>query len=149
ASACAWGEWGSFGTCVGGSSGECTAGQTQSRTTACGNCGTQMQTRTCGSGCTWGGWTNVGSCTGQGVCAPGSTTSCDPADSCGERVCTSSCTWSACQPRVPGGCLRRRSPTQPDGSNYRCCTLSSSDQGWQFCLPSCQWSTACDPTDAC
>ena len=42
----------------------------------------------------------------------------------------------------------------PQGNNYRCCTISASDEGWQFCLPPdsmgrCFWSTACDPTTSC
>lgn len=140
--ACQWGAWGAFGACTGGTGGECTAGMTETRTTACGNCGTQMQERTCSSGCTWGSWTNVGGCTGEGVCAPGARSACSPADSCGERVCTSACGWGSCQPVAGAECLHM------GGTNYRTCTLSGGGTGRQYCLPplyDCQWSDQCAP----
>jgi hypothetical protein len=66
-------------------------------------------------------------------------------------VCNGSCSWGACEPTTPGGCLRIRPGTSgPEGNNYRCCSRSGSDPtGWQFCLPSCSWSTACDATTSC
>lgn len=126
-------------------SGECTAGATESRTVACGNCGlgTKTQTRSCGASCSWGAWTDAGSCSGGGACAPGETRGCPNGDSCGVVRCGASCTWGACEPTVAGGCLRiGRSGL--DGSNFRCCTPGGGGSGWQFCLASCQWSTACE-----
>ena len=35
------------------------------------------------------------------------------------------------------------------GSNFRCCTTGGGTRGWQFCLSSCRWSTACEPTTSC
>lgn len=66
----------------------CVSGQT--RTDACGNCGTR--TRTCGQNCQWGQW---GTCSGQGTCAPGAVQTRDCRD-CGtqSRTCSSRCQWS-------------------------------------------------------
>lgn len=150
---CTWGPWDAWGTCVGGGAGACMPGQTQTETQACGACGlgTQTRTRTCdASSCDWGPWSAWSSCSGGGACTPGSTRACANGDPCGHEVCTSSCTWGACEPRTPGGCLRIRPGTSgPPGNNYRCCPLGGGDLGWQFCLPSCVWSTDCEATTAC
>lgn len=137
---CAWGAW----SCVG--EGVCVAGTTQTDTQACGACnsGTRTRTRTCSSSCTWGSWSSYGACSGATGCAPGSTTACANGDSCGHRVCQSDCTWSGCQPIYE--CLRIRPGTSgPEGNNYRCCGTSR----WQFCLPSCYWSTDCVTCSGC
>jgi hypothetical protein len=142
---CSWGGW----ACEG--EGVCVAGETQRETRACGNCGTQSRTRTCGaSTCAWGDWSAFGTCSGEGVCAAGATRACANGDPCGHEVCSTSCTWGACQPLTPTGCLRIRPGTSgPVGNNYRCCPLTPTDDGWQFCLSTCQWSTACEATTSC
>lgn len=100
--------------------GECTPGQTR----ACGNCGRQ----TCTTGCQWG------TCTGMGECAPGQTRA-GTCDRCSQQTCTSACTWGACGLR-PGNACEYRS-----GTNNRACGQCRC--GRQWCLDSCQWSTAC------
>ncbi len=60
-------------------------------------------------------------------------TGCDP---CSERVCGSDCTFGTCQLKATSQC------EHISGTNWRCCGSSS----WQFCLSSCQWSTACEVT---
>lgn len=139
---CSWGPWTAFGTCA-EPTGLCTPGQTETQTEACGACNTgrRTRTRTCSSTtCGWGAWGAWSACGGvTAACTPGQTTACSPADSCGQRVCSASCTWGGCVPRVANGCLRRRGGTQEEGSNFRCC----GDGRWQFCLPSCQWSADC------
>lgn len=148
---CGWGAWGAWGACVGGGSGVCTPGMTEMQTEACGNCGTgtRSRTRSCdATTCDWGPWGAFGACSGGGICAPGATSDCSPDDSCGQRVCSSTCTWSACQPIMPGGCLRRLGGTGVEGSNYRCCTLTPTDDGWQFCGSSCTWFP-CAATTSC
>ena len=149
---CRWGSVTPWGAC-GGDSVECMPGASETDTQSCGNCGTgtQSRTRTCiATSCTWGPWSAFGECAGGGACAPGETRACSNGDSCGVERCSASCGWGGCEPRDAGGCLRIRPGTSgPAGNNYRCCSLTASDQGWQFCLPSCAWSTACDPTTAC
>lgn len=139
---CTWGAWNDSSNCSG--EGVCAPGRTQSRTVGCGNCGQQAQTRTCTDSCSWGSWTNSGSCGGQGTCSPGATrTGCDP---CGHQVCSSSCSWGACEPKTADGCLRiRPGTTGPEGNNFRCCGTDR----WQFCLPSCRWSTECQSCGGC
>ncbi len=153
---CAWGAWSAFGACSGGGSGECTPGMTDTQTEACGNCmtGRRTRTRTCDAAtCAWGAYGAWSACSGGGICAPGATrTGCDP---CGVEVCSATCSWGSCQPSVAGGCLRIRPGTSgPPGNNYRCCTSpppagDANGIGWQFCLPSCSWSTACEATTSC
>jgi hypothetical protein len=131
----------------GGATPACTGGQIGREMEPCGNCGSgvRTRTRTCSAdGCSWGAWSAWSACTGQSGCTPGDTQACSPADSCGNRVCTNSCTWSGCQPKAGAACLRRRNMEQEEGSNYRCCA----DSRWQFCQPSCQWSTGCDTCSA-
>lgn len=108
----------SWGACAGG--GGCTPGARR----ACGNCGSQ----TCGSDCAWG------ACTSQGECAPGATRGggCDP---CSQQVCQSNCSWGGCGLRPGSACEYRA------GRNNRAC--SACRCGLQWCLNSCQWSTAC------
>jgi hypothetical protein len=149
---CRWSPATDWSVC-GGESVECRPGETQSETGACGNCdlGRRTRTRSCSATtCTWGPWGDWGACSGGGVCAPGATRACANGDSCGLERCSGTCSWGSCEPRTAGGCLRIRPGTSgPEGNNYRCCRLSSTDDGWQFCLPSCAWSTACEPTTAC
>ena len=77
-----------------GAQGTCSPGSTTQ--TACGNCGTRVDT--CSNSCQW----ITGSCGGQGECAPGDTLSCCPCfggQSCntaGEQFCNSSCSWGGC-----------------------------------------------------
>jgi hypothetical protein len=152
---CGWGAWSEWSACSGGERNECAPGETRTETGVCGNCDLGRRTRTIScdvaAGCVWsapGAWS---ACSGGGACAPGETTACSPADTCGHRVCSGACTWGACEPLTPGGCLRiRPGTTGPAGNNYRCCPLSGPDpSGWQFCLPSCSWSTACEATTSC
>jgi hypothetical protein len=142
---CTWGAW-NDGACMGASG--CAPGATESRTVGCGNCGTgsRPQTRTCDASCAWGAW-GGGTCTGATGCAPGSLSPCPNGDSCGSRVCRSDCTWGGCQP-TPGSsqCLRIGPGHTTEGTNFRCCGTYR----WQFCLPSCVWSSdcaACSPTN--
>ena len=82
-----------------GADAECTPGAM--RTSACGNCGTQVDT--CSTSCHW----VAGACSGEGVCAPGDSESCCPcgAGNCGcagISTCTNSCQWSSCREYVCG-----------------------------------------------
>jgi len=139
---CSWGAWSAWSVCSAAGP-TCMLAKVETDSQNCGACnsGKQTRTRTCrADGCGFGEWTAFGTCGGQtAACTPGDTAACSPADSCGQRVCTDSCTWSGCQPKKPTGCLRRRGGTQVEGSNYRCCGGSK----WQFCLPSCDWSDSC------
>lgn len=140
-----WGAWSDWGACT--TSATCSPGQTDTQMDACGNCGSGTRTRSrgCdGATCTWGAFGEWSSCMGQSGCSPGSTTGCPNGDSCGHRVCRADCTWSGCQPIYE--CLRIRPGTSgPPGNNYRCCGSSR----WQFCLPSCYWSTDCALCSGC
>lgn len=109
----------SWGACS-ATSGVCTPGATR----ACGNCGTQ----TCTAGCAWG------ACTAQGPCAQGATQQ-GACDACSQQVCGSNCQWGGCALRAGNACEYR------GGRNSRAC--SACRCGLQWCLPSCQWSTAC------
>jgi hypothetical protein len=143
---CSWGAWGAWGACSSGSgSGECTPGMTDTETRGCGNCGTETRTRNCTDTCTWGSWSSW-SCSGEGACAPGETRDCSgtSASGCVHEVCTSSCTWSGCQLKPGNGC-NHTSDSGVAGGRYRCCGSNS----WQFCLPSCQWSSACESGCGC
>ena len=144
---CAWGAWGSWGSCsTGTGSGECTAGQTDTETRPCGNCGSQTRTRTCSSSCSWGAWGTWSTCSGEGACSPGATKSCSGASAsgCVHQVCTSSCTWGGCTLK-PGNACNHTSDSGVAGGRYRCCGSSR----WQFCLSSCQWSSACEACSGC
>lgn len=85
--------------CMG--AGACKAGDVETDSVACGNCGSQSRRRTCSSQCGWGAWETVGTCLGSGPCKVG-----DPDDTrstaCGncnsgqqqqKRSCTAQCTW--------------------------------------------------------
>ena len=150
---CRWGAYGAFGAC-GGAPSECAPGATEMRTQACpGACGGNQQSiRSCdGASCRWSSWGPWGACSGGGgTCAPGATRACGNGDPCGVERCSASCNWGMCEPRDAGGCLRIRPGTSaPVGNNYQCCPRGGGDFGWQFCLPSCGWSTACEATTAC
>ncbi len=84
---------------------ECTPGQTEDDTQACGMCGegAQTRTRTCGDDCRWGAYSDFGTCASGATCTPGQTDS--ESQACGNcnagsqrrtRSCDSStCTWGA------------------------------------------------------
>lgn len=133
------GAVGAGGAGTGGS--PCTLAPTKMETGKCGACntGTHTRTLTLNANCTYteGAWS---ACTGvTAACTPGATSACTNGDSCGQRRCSDSCTWSACAPKIAGGCLRIRAGATKEGTNYRCCGASR----WQFCLEDCHWSTAC------
>jgi hypothetical protein len=140
-----WGPFADVGSCDTGAT--CAPGQTETDMRACGNCnsGVESRTRSCDAAtCTWGAWSGFGACTGASGCSPGATTGCANGDSCGHRVCRSDCTYGGCQPIRE--CLRIRPGTSgPEGNNWRCCGSSR----WQFCLPSCYWSTDCASCSGC
>lgn len=141
---CEWGEWGGWSACSEPGVNECTAGAVDTEERACGNCnlGRQSRTRTCSSSCEWGAWGSYGTCSGGGVCQTGQTRSCpDRTSPCTEQVCTASCTWSACRLRTGAAC-DHVSDSGVAGGRWRCCP--SGGRNWQFCLSSCQWSTACE-----
>jgi hypothetical protein len=121
--------WGGWSGCTG--EGECARGDVQRE--GCERCGTR--TRTCGDDCRWGGWSG---CTGQGECSPGETNG-DGCDRCLYHRCTDACHWGACELRPGSTCEWR------EGTHYRCCGASH----WQFCLPSCVWSTDCASCSGC
>ncbi|MFK7985857.1 MAG: hypothetical protein AB8I08_07475 [Sandaracinaceae bacterium] len=139
---CRYGEFGPWMGCEA----ECGPGDVDEETRPCGPCGggLERRARTCGATCAFGSWGEWSSCDGAGACAPGATRSgCDP---CGREVCTSACTWGACEPFEAFECLRIRPGTAgPPGNNYRCC---GSDQ-WQFCLDTCMWSAVCEACTEC
>ncbi|MBM4394984.1 MAG: putative metal-binding motif-containing protein [Deltaproteobacteria bacterium] len=127
-SSCSWGGWGS---CTG--QGACAPGSQQSQ--GCGLCGTQY--RTCTSNCAWPSW---GTCQGQGVCSPGTTTG--GCDSCSQKVCGSNCQWGGCTLKPGNAC------NWESGFNHRCCWKYGND-GFQWCLSNCQWSTDCRTDFSC
>jgi hypothetical protein len=57
-------------------------------------------------------------------------------------VCTGSCQWGGCTLK-PGNACEWQS-----GYNHRCCWYGGND-GFQWCLSSCQWSTACATQYSC
>ena len=126
-----WGAFSSWTTC--NTTAQCAPAATETRTVACGNCGSQLQRRTCSSTtCRWGSYANEGSCTGQGPCAPGATRA--GCDTCGHEVCSASCAWGGCTPRPGNACLYE------GGSSFQCCTPAGGGSGWQFCSSStCQY----------
>lgn len=119
-------SWGDYGACS--AQGACTPGEKD--TQPCGNCG--EQTRTCNDSCQWGGF---GGCQGEGVCAPGATEQSD-CDGCSQKVCSNSCTWSACKLKSGSKCEWK------NGTSFQCCGGGQ----WQFCS-----KTTCDwfPCAAC
>jgi hypothetical protein len=149
ASSGAGGEAGASTAGAGGANGcslagACTAGASETVMQACGACGTgkQSHTHVCSPDtCTWGPWSDWTACGGvTAACTPGDTMACANGDSCGQRVCSSSCTWGGCAPKVSGGCLRIGDGHTNEGSNYRCC---GGGGHWEFCLPDCHWSADC------
>jgi len=110
---------------------------------ACCSTGTHTRSRKCDPvTCQWGSFGDWSSCAGvQAVCTPGATSACTNNDPCGNRVCSSACTWGSCTPKTGNACLCIRDGHTDCGSNYRCGT-GSHDGEWQFCLSdTCQWST--------
>jgi hypothetical protein len=161
-------------TCSGGQcsqpiGGECSPGQTQSQSQACGNCGNQTRTRSCTNGCTWGAWGSYGTCGGQGVCAAGQTQS-QGCGNCGSqtRTCNGSCQWGGfsgcsgsgpCSPGQTTGCGDSSAPCSVQTCGGNCqwggCGLKPGAQcewksgnkyqccgylKWQFCSSSCVWN---------
>ncbi len=115
-------------------------------------CGVERRTRTCSGACGWGAWTDWSECTARAACVPGATRPCSNGDPCGVETCDSGCNWGSCEPDTSMGseCLRiRPGTTGPLGNNFRCCTIDPTDDGWQFCLPTCRWSSECAPSTSC
>jgi len=123
------------GACTGG--GVCSPGATSSE--PCGNCGTRPLT--CSAACAW----ESGACGGEGPCSPGQTRDCmcstygGTTACCGQEVCGNDCQWGGCALKPGNTCDWQA------GSHFRCCASGS----WQFCLPSCKWSTACASCSGC
>jgi hypothetical protein len=74
----------------------CSAGMPETKTEACGNCGTRTLSRTCSASCEWGEW-SIGECGGQG-CQPGTKQPGSVNCSCGgtktqSRTCSAACAW--------------------------------------------------------
>jgi hypothetical protein len=118
---------------------------------ACGACdtGTLLRTRSCDEDGCWQPYVD-GDCTGvTATCSPGATIDCENHDSCGQRVCTDACTWGACEPILPDGCLRIGPTETEEGTNFRCCNYAPTANGWQFCLPDCTWSNDCVTCNPC
>ncbi len=140
-----FGPWSGWSGCA--TDAQCAPGDSDTDTRACGACGsgTQTRTRSCDAAtCRWGSWGSFGTCGGASGCAPGETRACANGDSCGHEVCQSDCSWGGCEPIHE--CLRiRPGTTGPEGNNYRCC----GSDAWQFCLPSCYWSTDCAACGGC
>lgn len=111
--------------CVGGqcTAGVCTPGQT--RTAACGNCGTQ--TDTCSSTGQW----QVGACSNQGACVPGATRAVG-CGNCGTETdtCSASCQWQAGTCTNQGAC-------GPGATRTVGCGLCGTET--DTCSASCQW----------
>lgn len=110
---------------------DCTAG-TPDRKVGCGNCGELLQS------CVNGQWVDVGSCAGEGVCSVGQIQA-GSCDGCSQQLCGDTCQWGPCTLRPGAQCEYQ------NGSNYRCCGYKR----FQFCLPTCMWSTLCDPCAYC
>ena len=141
---CEWGTWGAWSGC---SAGACTPGETEEETRSCACGGTERRTRTCSASCTWGGWGGWSGCA-AGECTPGATRACPDRDSpCTEQVCTASCTWGSCG-LVAGAACDHVSDSGVAGGRWRCCPSGAVNE-WQFCLSSCQWSTACAACSSC
>ena len=130
----------SGGTCTGqGGGGVCTPNQKQMESQACGLCGTQTRSRTCGSTCGWGAWSDWGACGGQGVCSAGTTeTQNQGCGNCGtqsrKRTCAASCQWGG-WPATWGACTSQGvcNPGATQGCGTEPCAVNT-------CTGSCQWS---------
>ncbi len=124
------------GACTLPIGGQCSPGQNDTQSQACGNCGTQTRSRSCTGGCTWGGWSAWGACNGQGACAAGATQS-QGCGNCGTqtRTCNGSCQWGGW-----GGC-GGAGPCAP-GATQACGDTSASCKQ-NTCNGSCQWGS-CD-----
>jgi hypothetical protein len=79
---------------------ECLPDAVESTTQACGRCGSQPISRSCGADCRWGPWGVIGACSGEGGCTPGAIDG--YAQACGfcnngsqscNRTCDASCNW--------------------------------------------------------
>jgi hypothetical protein len=137
------GAGGATANCPAATTNPCTPNMTETAEEACCATGKRTHSRTCDPvTCQWGSFGEWSSCAGvQAVCTPGAKTTCANNDPCGNRVCTSGCTWGACVPKDGAACLCiKPTPGQTNcGSNYRC--AASHPGQWQFCLQSCVWST--------
>ncbi len=83
-------------------SAECTPGNSQTDTRACGDCmmGQQPIARTCSADCTWGAWKAAGDCKISVECSPGTPDSKSVDCPCGgsktqTRTCSNECKWGA------------------------------------------------------
>ena len=135
------GAGGATASCPAGTKNPCTPNMIDTVEEVCCATGKRTQSRKCDPvTCQWGSFGAWSSCAGvQAVCTPGATTTCTNSDPCGNRVCSSACTWGACVPKSGNECLCLHSGHTDCGSNYRCGTGSHAGQ-WQFCLQSCVWS---------
>ena len=156
----AWGEWGSVGECS--DEGACAVDQAESQDQdiACGNCGSQAQTRSrsCTAACewaAWGGWDNVGVCTDEGACAADQAESQDQDISCGDcgtqaqtrsRSCTGTCEWAAwddwgnvggCSDE--GACAVDQTESQDQDITCGNCGTPSQTRG-RSCTAACEWA---------
>jgi hypothetical protein len=107
-----------WGACT--AMGACSPGMTR----PCGRCGTQR----CTDACDWG------ACSGEGPCTPGATQA-GSCDRCAQQTCGGNCQWGGCALRPGNACEYRNGVHNRGCSACRC--------GLQWCLPTCQWSTAC------
>ena len=122
--------WGPWSGC--GGEGTCERGEVQRED--CERCG--QRSRTCGDDCRWGNWSD---CEGRGECSPGDTTD-GGCDRCLYKRCNDDCRWGGCQLRPGSECEWR------EGRHWRCC---GGGGRWQYCLPSCVWSSDCEDCSGC
>src|SRR5690606_25172595 len=80
--------------------GECTPGETDEETRACGECGagTERRGRTCGADCRWGAFSAWGACETSAQCSPGETQrESRGCGNCGTQSRTRTCDSSTCR----------------------------------------------------
>ena len=133
----------SNGQCTQPAGGGCSPGQVETKSQACGSCGSQSQSRVCTNSCAWGPWSSFGTCTGQGVCAPGTPKSASQAcGNCGTQshtqVCNSSCQWGAFGPwsTCSGQGVCKAGTTDTDTQACGNCGTQSRSRA---CSGSCAW----------
>lgn len=130
--------------CPGGAS-ECTPGEEDVDTQACGACGSQTRTRYCTEQCTWTSWSQWSECGSSSVCSPGDTEQeFQACGSCGSqersRTCTNACewgawsSWSACD----GGGIC--TPGQSESDTQSCGNCGSQTRT-RFCSSQCEWGS--------
>lgn len=142
---CTWSEWSEWGECM-DATGICPAGESETETRTCGDCGIQTRTRTCNATCGWDDWSEWSDCDETGaVCAPG-----DPPDAqmepcpCGggmrrrTRTCTAMCTWSDWSPWTEcstGECM----PGTTETGGPRECGDCGAQTPTRTCDATCNW----------